>query len=536
MVEVKAVNRKPGLDWWEWGLLFLAGLFVAMLGSRMISAPGYMDADYYFVTGKVLAEGGGFSEPFLWNYLDDPQGVPHPSHQYWMPLTSMVAALPMAIWGPSFRAAQFPFLLLAACLPLLASLSALHLGQGRRNAIFAGCLAIVPGYYLPYWFTTDNFILFAVIGSSALMVSSKAVEGQKSGMWLTAGLLAGLGHLTRADGLLLLLVALAAAGILGRRKLVKAILCILLGYALVMGPWFLRQANLAGVATSSASLRVLWTRSYNELFSFPATDLTFSSWWSQGLLTILGDRLQAFLRNLLSLFAVNGLIILGPLAAFGAYEKRDSPLVVLGGLFLAMVMVVMSVVFPFAGMRGGFFHSSSALMPLVWSLAPLGLDAGIRWGERARGWTISHASRLFYASTWLIALAITLFVYSQRVIGADMRAAQWTESQRAYEMLSSWFDEHVNIKDLTAINNPPGFYAASGRSAVVIPDGDLVTLEAVIRRYQVDWLVLDRNNPELAALMDNPSAASWLVLVDELEGGAGEHMMIFQVLGEAGAP
>ena len=183
------------------------------------------------------------------------------------------------------------------------------LGRCRGWAIFSACLALVPGFYFPFWFTTDNFIVFAVIGSLALLVCAKALEVQKSGVWLAAGLLAGLGHLTRADGLLLLFVAFAAA-FLGRRKTAKVILCILLGYALVMLPWFLRQASLSGFSASSASIRVLWTRSYDELFSFPASELSFDAWWSQGILTIASDRVEALLRNLLSFFAVNGLILL----------------------------------------------------------------------------------------------------------------------------------------------------------------------------------------------------------------------------------
>ena len=55
-------------------------------------APGYMDADYYYAIGLRLNRGYGFSEPFLWNYLDNPNGIPHPSNTYWMPLPSVLAS------------------------------------------------------------------------------------------------------------------------------------------------------------------------------------------------------------------------------------------------------------------------------------------------------------------------------------------------------------------------------------------------------------------------------------------------------------
>jgi hypothetical protein len=78
---------------WRWISLFILGLFVAGLGAIWIQSPGYMDADYYFATGQELSRGHGFIEPFLWNYLDDPAGLPHPSHLYWLPLTFLWSLL-----------------------------------------------------------------------------------------------------------------------------------------------------------------------------------------------------------------------------------------------------------------------------------------------------------------------------------------------------------------------------------------------------------------------------------------------------------
>ncbi len=66
----------------------------------------------------LLAQGYGFSEKIIWQYLDDPQGIPTPSHTYWMPLTSILAAAGYAIQD-NFRAAQIPFWLLSGFLPLL---------------------------------------------------------------------------------------------------------------------------------------------------------------------------------------------------------------------------------------------------------------------------------------------------------------------------------------------------------------------------------------------------------------------------------
>jgi hypothetical protein len=76
--------------------LWALGLALVLLAAAFQSVPGYMDAEYYYAGGLRLAEGSGFSEPFLWNYLNDPVGLPTPSHTYWMPLASILAALGQA--------------------------------------------------------------------------------------------------------------------------------------------------------------------------------------------------------------------------------------------------------------------------------------------------------------------------------------------------------------------------------------------------------------------------------------------------------
>ncbi len=80
-------------------LLALFAFAAALAISHFEPFPGYLDGDYYFGGGIRLAEGKGFTEPYLWNYLDDPAALPHPSHTYWMPLASIVAAGGMWVAG-----------------------------------------------------------------------------------------------------------------------------------------------------------------------------------------------------------------------------------------------------------------------------------------------------------------------------------------------------------------------------------------------------------------------------------------------------
>jgi len=87
------------MNWRNFLFLFLFALLISGLVAFFQTSPGYMDADYYYAGGVRLAEGQGFTEEILWNYLDNPDGLPHPSHAYWMPLASLAAALGMIITG-----------------------------------------------------------------------------------------------------------------------------------------------------------------------------------------------------------------------------------------------------------------------------------------------------------------------------------------------------------------------------------------------------------------------------------------------------
>ena len=66
------------MSWRHYLLLTLVGLVVVIIVAAFQSAPGYMDADYYYAGGLQLASGHGFTEPYLWNYLDTPSWITPP--------------------------------------------------------------------------------------------------------------------------------------------------------------------------------------------------------------------------------------------------------------------------------------------------------------------------------------------------------------------------------------------------------------------------------------------------------------------------
>ena len=135
-------------------LIALACLVVRSVAALLVEEPGYMDAYYYYHVARNLASGQGFVEQVLWNYLDDPAGLPHASNLYWMPLTAVLVAPGLALFGETFRAAQVPLVLLSPLVPLIAYFTGrLLLGEpaltkewnagagGQEAAVLSGSLS-----------------------------------------------------------------------------------------------------------------------------------------------------------------------------------------------------------------------------------------------------------------------------------------------------------------------------------------------------------------------------------------------------------
>ena len=510
-------------------ILFLLGLGLTtcVAAAIWVRGPGYMDADYYMLTGRQLARGEGFAEPVLWNYLDDPSQLPHPSHLYWLPLTSLVAAGSMMLFGESFRAAQAPFVLIAAALPLLTARIGFELTRDRELATQAGVLAAFSGFFLPFFVTTDAFALYAALGAITFLLMTSAVEKPSVAAWLGVGILCGLGSLARADGLLLLAIGVLAV-VLSKKDRARKLGALLVGFTLVLGPWWARNLSVVGSFTNPGGGRLLWMLSYDDLFSYPAELLNFDRWRQAGITGLLAARGSALTWNSARLVAENGLVFLGPFMLLGAIRLRSRPLVRLPIYYLVLLFGVMTIAFPFIGPRGAFFHSSTAAMPVLWAVAPVGLRAAIDWAGSKRKWEPSQARRVLGTAGMVLAAGVTIGLYVVRVVLPAGDGRGWGSGLQYYSEIGQRMPEQVGR---VAVNNPPGFSLATGREAVVIPNGPPETLRQVARRYQVEWIVLESNHPSsLDALYASPESLPWLRLADTLLDPSGMPIYLFSVI------
>ncbi|MFZ5877923.1 MAG: hypothetical protein ACOY0R_00995 [Chloroflexota bacterium] len=482
--------------------LFLLSLVVQVCVAWFQVIPGYLDADYYFLGGVQLAQGKGFTEPYLWNYLDDPQGLPHPSHGYWMPLASLVSALGMWLTGQqTYAAGRLFFILIAALVsPLTAALSM----KFFRNPAFAwtsGLLAVFPGFHLPFLPVTDNYGILMVLGGLYFLLADRPRP------WFWLGLLSGLMSLARSDGLLWLGLTFLYALWRVRdekgsfRDLLRYAALGFVGFLLVMGPWYARNLVVFGAPMSPAGSRALWLTVYDETFIYPASQLTMQSWLDSGWQAILKVRWWAFTNNIQTVFAAQGHIVVFPFILGGMWLLRRDRRVQLGGLAWAALFLVMTLVFPFAGVRGSFFHAGAALQPLFFILAPHALEEVVAWA-RSRGRFTHQAFVVFRIVLVQVLVMLSLWVVWERVFHLG-----WEEGELSYPAVEQYLVERGAAPDEPVIVlSAPGYYLMTGRPAYAQPYGDVQTLLDVAERYDIHYFAFEAQGKlkPLRDLYDHP--------------------------------
>jgi hypothetical protein len=390
--------------------LFLTGFsLVTMLTVACFqSVPGYMDAEYYLADAIQLVQKGRMTEPFLWNYLDDPSGIPHPAFSYWMPLPSIMAAAGMLLFGNlSFFAARFFAIIAASILPFLVYTLSKKIGANHSVALIAGFLAIFSGYYAIFITLTDSFPFLMVLSCTFFLVAFNEtlfeMPGWKRNLgYLLSGLLLGLMHLLRADGLLWMIGGIGILLWRFWRDYKKSLSCkktktifqyigyliiLLVGYSAVTFWWYGRNLSEWGTLLPPGGSSTIWLTSYNQTFAYPTDKLNSGAWLASGWSEIIRIRLNAIFQNLKTFFGVQMQIFMLPFVFIGAWKLRKEPRVIFGFFMWLAIFGIMSIVFPFAGARGGFFHSGAAIQPLFWSVFPVGFSSSIQCGRGDGGMT-----------------------------------------------------------------------------------------------------------------------------------------------------
>jgi hypothetical protein len=366
---------------------------------------------------------------------------------------------------------------------------------------------VAGGFYASFFTQPTTFAPFAWSGALCLLALGMA-SGDDVGAsahyaathvkrpylwWLIAGLTAGFAHLTRADGILLMLVGLLLWGLRaqrrrsGHKQSVWEILLLMTGYFLVMGGWFLRNWLVIGRPLSTAGMQSIFLSTYDDLFAYDRVSnlATFLAWgWNN----ILRSRIEGALAGVQTYLAIPGLIFLAPFILAGLvhhYRRAAGKHLLRPAIIYALILFVSaSLIFTFPGMRGTLFHSSVALWPWAMALAPSGIAVAVDWAARRLShWQPERAKRIFTGIFVALAFALSL--------GVSLPRLETVEDPELFRHIGKLLPEDAVVM----VGNAPALNYYTGLSAISVPNEPINVVLQAAERYGATHLVLNENRP-----------------------------------------
>ena len=490
----------PREAWLTALLVFAVAFAVRVVFAAQIVFPKPEDTAYYVGVARNLVEGRGLVSDALWSYQTPPLIFPRPAFEVWLPLPSLLAAVPMAILGATFAAAQWSAIVVGALVPVLAWRLAAdlaverHLPIGRARTLSLGT-GLTTAVYLPLLLHSalpDSTMPFAALAMGACLLMTRIARSPgdsalKDPRLLGLGVVIGLAALTRNEalwiGLAWAIVAwqLPSLSRMARARLigVAAVIAVLVFLPWAIRDWMTFGSPLPGqAATNALSVTGFDIFAWND-------PPTLSRYLAVGPARLVEMRVEGLSHNLFSVLLLPGLpISLLGLAAL-PWTARGStlrPLVLVG----AMAFLVTSLVFPVATTWGTFLHAAGPVHVLLIVSALVALDSGIaRLGARL-GWSRPVA--------WLGAL-MGIFgsvLFSVALLPSFGAASRGTAER--YETLASQLAEAGHPLDGSAgpvITNFPIWMAETQRiSALALPDEPPRDVLDLARTFKASLVVL----------------------------------------------
>lgn len=501
----------------------VGGLYLLALGIRLVAIgelpfPVFEPSAYYAAVAENLVQGKGLVSDAVWSYATSPLVVPKPAFELWLPMSSLVSALAMAILGPSYWAAQVSGALLGALLAPLAwaigregaRTAQLDSRRGGAVAIASGLIAailaplvlgsVVPDSYTPF---TVFVLVAAVLVPTVLGVRGGADEGPPARPRVLAGLTLGsalgLAYLSRQEvvwlGLTFLLMlawvsrSRPAAGRL--RDGLARLWPVVVGGLVMVVPWLMRNAATFGSAFPGQAVENMFLLRNEDVFAFLERP-SAAGYLGQDIADILWNPVAAAwdgFVNVLVLPAfpigVAGLIALVGLRRSALLRRPTALLALLisGSLTFAGTMLL----FPVATRWGTFLHASGPLLVALVVVAALGADAVMARMSRLRRW---QRPNVVIGPLALVSVTAVL-AFLQLGLLADQSSRKQARYEALAESIVAVAESHgVELPDTLITDHPMWLAEATGGYAVALPDEDLSSIMALSQHFAAPWVVV----------------------------------------------
>jgi hypothetical protein len=414
-------------------VIFAVALVVRIWAASLIVFPQPEDTAYYVAVARNLLDGRGLITDALWSYQTPPLEVPRAAFEVWLPLPTFVAAIPMAVLGKTFQAAQWSSIVVGALVPVLAWRLAADVAVGRalppgRARVLAIGTGLTAAVYLPLVLHSalpDSTMPFATLVLAACLLMHRIIHdpggaAARDKRLVMLGVVIGLAAWTRNEAIWLgltwaLVVWLVRSPVEAVPRARLRMIAVVAAVAVVVfAPWAIRDTLEFGTPLPGQALTNALSIKGTDIFAWQDPP-TLSRYLAVGPVALAGMRVDGTLHNL-----VNVLLYLGvPVAAIGLVAltwfvraRALRPLLV----FSILTFAVDSLLFPVSTTWGTFLHAAGAIHVLLIVSCLQALDALIARVGVIRGWTRPVA---WLGTTLTVAASILFSAVLLPTFGSD---------------------------------------------------------------------------------------------------------------------
>jgi hypothetical protein len=433
----------------------------------------------------------------MWSYATPPLVLPKPAFELWMPMATFVAAIPMALFGTSYGAAQLGSVLLgAAAAPMTwlvardaAALTEIGARRTSAVAIGSGLLVAVLGPLLLASAVPDSTVPFLILGLAVAILMPRALKPGARWSQVGLGVCLGLAWLSRSEAIwlaLAVLIIVIRAAPAGSR--VRVLAPVAISGALTVTPWLIRNSLTFGSPLAGQAIQnALLTRN-EQIFAWTDPP-TLSGFLGQGASGILGNELTAVVHQLVSVLLIPA-FPLGLIGLVALLLMRRSPVfragtslnaLLLGGL---LTFIATAVVFPVATLWGTFLHASGPLLVGLTVCAVLGSDAAVARIRTARHWSRENA---WMAPAALLAIAVPLAALEGTALARQSASVRdrVAEVAAAARQLPAITDGGPILSD-----HPVWLSDALGVPALALPDEPAGSVDDLVARFGAKLVIV----------------------------------------------
>ncbi|UCE01469.1 MAG: glycosyltransferase family 39 protein [Candidatus Latescibacterota bacterium] len=466
----------------------LAIVAIALLLRLVIASgarnPGHADPAYYTTVAENLVDGRGFVIDYIWHFLARPNALTHYSNDYWMPLPSVFIASSFILFGRSTFAAVLPSVLFVLALFPLTYRVGRAYARSRFVALSAASLVLFLPALFEHSLVSDSTAYYVVFAVASLLCMILAAENVR--FLLLASLFAALAHLTRQDGILLLVtlvIAVVASPKLPRdRHRILWLVLVFAVYVATLSPLLVSNYRAFGSPLPAGPGKTPFLTAYEDLYSY-SKELSLGAYLDWGTTQIVASKLDRAARcatevfNLLGGFAWAFVVLAGlDLARFGV-QRRFRYAYIPPFLFL-LTLLGFYVIIGTAVAEWAFWRTIPAMAPFLL----VAVASGIERSTPNRKTAIA-----------LVGLLVLLFacqgVQSARArIQRDNRIA--SELVRVRDVLDELAAAMPEQELVVMTRDPWEVYHWTRRRSVQIPNDDLDTILEVADRCGATHLLL----------------------------------------------